>query len=199
LRLEKTKIYAPFSGIITDIQVSPNENVSAGTVLFTLVNIDRVQVNAKVLESEIGKMVVGREVDLKFSAYPGEVMPGKVSAISPVVNPDDKTCTVIIDVPNPQARIKPGMHAEVEIAAEIYHDRLLVPQDAVLTRGGRKLVFAVEDGMAKWKYIQIGLENEDFAEVLPDENGEIPVTEGMQLLVEGHFTIAHDANVRVIE
>ncbi|GAG25534.1 unnamed protein product, partial [marine sediment metagenome] len=148
LIIEKTKIRAPFSGIITDVRVSPQENVSSGTVLFTLVNIDQIQVHAKVLESEIGKMKIGREADLKFSAYPGKVMQGKIMAISPVINPEDKTCKVFITVNNPDEIIKPGMHAEVEIAAEIYKDRLLVPQDAVLTRDNRKLIFAIEEGIA---------------------------------------------------
>lgn len=191
LTLEKTKIRAPFSGIVFDIQVSLQERVSAGTELFTLVNIDRIHVQARVLESEIGKMRVGREVDLKFSAYPGKVFKGKVKAISPVVNPDDRTCKVTIDVANPEEEIKPGMHAEVEIAAEIYEDRLLIPQDAVLVRMGRKLAFVVEEGIAKWRYIEVGIENEDYAEVLDG------VKEGETVIIEGHFTLAHDANVRI--
>ncbi|MGD8540299.1 MAG: efflux RND transporter periplasmic adaptor subunit [Candidatus Aminicenantes bacterium] len=193
LDLEKTKIRAPFSGIITDIKASPGEHVSAGRELFTLVNISKIQVHAKVLESEIGKMQVGREVDLKFSAYPGKVFKGKVSAISPVVNPEFKTCKVFIDVENPKEEIKPGMHAEVEIAAEIYKDRLLVPQDAILTRSQRKLLFVVEEDLAKWRYVEIGLENEEYAEILDG------VKEGEQVIVEGHFTLAHDARVKIIE
>ncbi len=192
LDLEKTKIKAPFSGIIADIQVSPGERVSVGRELFTLVNISRIQVHARVLESEIGKMQVGRKVDLRFSAYPDKIFKGKVSAISPLVNPEDKTCKVFVDVDNPKEEIKPGMHAEVEIAAEIYKDRLLVPQDSILTRSQRKLLFVVEDGLAKWRYIEIGLENEDYAEVLDG------VQAGEQVIVEGHFTLAHDARVKIV-
>ena len=135
MKLEKTRIKAPFAGIITDIQVSPQEHIANGRDLFILVNISRIQVHATVLESEIGKMRKGREVTLRFSAYPDKIFHGKVKSISPVVNPEDKTCKVIIDVANPEEEIKPGMHAEVEIAAEIYKDKLLVPQDAVLDRG----------------------------------------------------------------
>lgn len=191
LDLEKTKIRAPFSGIVFDIQVSPQEHVTAGRDLFTLVNIDRIQVQARVLESEIGKMQEGREVDLKFSAYPGKVFKGKVKAISPVVNPEDRTCKVTIDVANPEEEIKPGMHAEVEIAAEIYTDRLLVPQEALLVRTGRKLAFAVEGGLAKWRYVELGLENEYYAEILDG------IKEGEVVIIEGHFTLAHDAKVRI--
>jgi len=189
--LDKTKITAPFSGIITGIKVSPQETVSVGRELFILVDISQIKVQAKVLESEVGKMQVGREADLGFSAYPGKVFRGKVEAISPIINPEDKTCTVYIIVENPQEEIKPGMHAEVEIAADIYRDRLLVPQEAVLVRGGRKLVFVVEEGLAKWRYIEVGLENEDYAEVLDG------VKEGEMVITEGHFTLAHDAKVQV--
>ena len=191
MNLEKTKIKAPFSGLIHDIKVSPQEHVTSGRELFTLVNIDRIRVHAKVLESEIGKMKVGREVDLKFSAYPGKIFKGEVKAISPVINPQDKTCNVIIDVANPEKEIKPGMHVEVEIAAEIHKNKLLIPQDAVLVRSGRKLAFVVEEGLAKWRYIDVGLENEDYAEVLDG------VKEGELVIIEGHFTLAHDARVRI--
>ncbi len=191
LNLEKTKIRAPFSGIVFDIQVSPQEHVTVGNEFFTLVNIDKIQVQARVLESEIGKMQVGREVDLKFSAYPGKVFEGKVKAISPIVNPEDRTCKVTIEVGNSEEEIKPGMHTDVEIAADIYTDRLLIPQDAVLVRTGRKLVFVVEEGIAKWRYIEVGLENEDYAEILDG------VKEGEVVIIEGHFTLAHDARVRI--
>jgi RND family efflux transporter MFP subunit len=193
LRLEKTKIRAPFSGIVFDIQVSPQEHVSVSGELFTIVNIDQIQVQARVLESEIGKIQVGREVNVKFSAYPENIFKGKVKAISPKINPEDRTCKVTIDVANPEEEIKTGMHAEVGIAAEIYKDRLLVPQAAILVRTteGRKLVFAVEDGIAKWRYIEVGLENEDYVEILDG------VKEGEEVIIEGHFTLAHDAKVRV--
>jgi RND family efflux transporter MFP subunit len=195
--LDKTRIRAPFAGIITDIKISPREHIDAGRELFTLVNIGQIRVRAKVLESEIGRMKAGREVDLRFSAYPGKVFKGVVKAISPIVNAEDKTCSVYIAVNNPTEEIKPGMHAEVEIPAEIYNDRLLVSQEAILIRGGRKLVFVVENGLAKWRYVKIGLESEDFAEILPGERPEETVNEGDRVIIEGHFTLAHDARVTV--
>lgn len=193
LNLEKTKIQAPFSGIITDIKLSPREHLTSGRELLTLVDISDIQVHAKVLESEIGRMRVGREVEIRFSAYPEKVFKGRTKAISPIINPEDKTCKVVIEVANPEEEIKPGMHAEVEIPAEIYKDRLLIPQEAVLVRAGRKLAFVVENDMAKWRYIEVGLENEDYAEVLDG------IGEGEPVIMEGHFTLAHDARVRIIE
>jgi RND family efflux transporter MFP subunit len=191
LDLEGTEIRAPFAGIITDIKVSPAEKVEPGRDLFTLVDISGIKVIAKVLESEVGRMRTGRKVDLRFSGCPGRVFRGAVAAISPVVNPEDKTCAVHVALENPREAVKPGMHAEVEIAVEVHRDRLLVPQDAVLVRGGRRLVFVVEEGLAKWRYIEVGLENESYAEVLDG------VTEGEMVIVEGHFTLAHDARVNI--
>ena len=191
MELDKTRIRAPFAGIVTDVKVSPREHVDAGRELFTLVSIVPIKVKARVLESEIGKMKVGREVDVRFAAYPDRVFKGTVEAVSPVVNAEDKTCAVHIAVGNPAEEIKPGMHAEVEIAAEIYRERLVVPQEAILVRAGRKLVFVVEEGLAKWRYVEIGVENERLAEILDG------VKEGELVITEGHFTLAHDARVAV--
>jgi RND family efflux transporter MFP subunit len=197
MELEKCRIRAPFAGIITELKISPREHIDAGRELFSLVNISLIRVKAKVLESEIGKMSVGREVDLRFSAYPGKVFKGAVEAISPIVNADDKTCAVHIAMNNPSEEIKPGMHAEVEIAAEIHKGKLLVPQESILVRGGRKLLFVVEGDLAKWRYVQIGLENEEYAEILPGERPEETVKEGEMVITEGHFTLAHDTRVTV--
>jgi len=191
MELAKTKIRAPFSGILSDIKISPREHLDPGREICTLVDISRIKVKAKVLESEIGKMRSGREVDLRFSAYPDKSIKGVVEAVSPIVNTEDRTCTVYIGVDNPSEEIKPGMHAEVEIAADIYKSRLLVPQAAILTRGGRRLVFVVEGGLAKWRYVEIGVENEKFAEILDG------VKDGEPVIVEGHFTLAHDAKVAI--
>jgi len=175
------------------------QRLDAGRELFTLVDISRIKVRAKVLESEVGKMRAGREAALRFSAYPGKTFSGRIESVSPVINAEDKTCAVYITMDNPSEEIKPGMHAEAEIPTEIFAARLLVPQEAVLIRGGRKLVFAVEGDVAKWRYIEVGLENERFAEVLPSTEPGWGVVEGEKVIVEGHVTLAHDTKVSIVE
>ena len=199
LNLEKTRINAPFSGIITDIKVLEQQQVTASFELFTIVNTNRVNVHARVLESEIGKMQIGREVDLFFSAFPDEVIKGKVKVVSPIVNSEDKTCKVIIFLEHSGAAIKPGMHAEVEIEADIFNDRLLVPQEAIVVRSGKKMVFVVEEGKALRRYIETGQENDYLAEVLDNDEVDSGLREGDVVIVEGHFTLAQNAQVRIID
>ena len=199
LDLEKTRIRAPFAGIVTDVKLSPKERLDPGRELFTLVDISRIKVKAKVLESEVGKVVSGREVDLRFSAFPGRAFRGRIEAVSPVINAEDKTCGVYVAMDNPSEEVKPGMHAEVEFPTEIFKERLLVPQQAILVRGGRKLVFAVEGDVAKWRYIEVGLENERFAEVLPGKEPGWGVSAGDTVIVEGHITLAHDTKVSIVD
>ncbi|HDT13039.1 MAG TPA: efflux RND transporter periplasmic adaptor subunit [Candidatus Aminicenantes bacterium] len=199
LNLEKTRIRAPFAGIITDIKLSPKERIEPGRELFTLVDISRIKVRAKVLESEVGKVVAGRSVDLRFSAFPDRTFTGRIEAVSPVIDAEDKTCAVHVAMDNPSEEIKPGMHAEVEFPTEIFTGRLLVPQQAILVRGGRKLVFAVEGDVAKWRYIEVGLENDRFAEVLPGREPGWGVSAGDDVIVEGHITLAHDTKVSIVQ
>ena len=199
LDLEKTRIRAPFAGIVTDLKLSPKERIDAGRELFTLVDISRIKVKAKVLESEGGKVVAGREADLLFSAFPGRTFKGRIEAVSPVIDAEDKTCGVYVAMDNPSEEIKPGMHAEVEFPTEIFTGRLLVPQQAILVRGGRKLVFAIEGDVAKWRYIEVGLENERFAEVLPGKEPGWGVSAGDTVIVEGHITLAHDTRISIVQ
>lgn len=147
MELEKTRITAPFSGVVTQIKVAPGENIEAGREICTLVDLSQLKIEARVLETLIGKIKVGREADVRFSAYPGKVFRGLVAAISPLVSPTEKTCSVFIHLDKASEEIKPGMHAEVEIVSEVFPDRLLVPQSAVLVRGGRPLVFVIENGL----------------------------------------------------
>ena len=199
LNLEKTRIMAPFSGIVTEIKVSEQQQVTASYELFTVVNTNRVNVHARVLESEIGKMRIGREVHLFFSAFPDEVIKGRVKVVSPIVNSEDKTCKVIISIDQSKTKIKPGMHAEVEIEADIFEDCLLVPQEAIVVRSGKKMVFVVENDMAIRRYIETGQENEYFAEVLENTDVDSGLREGDVVIVEGHYTLAQNARVRILD
>jgi len=154
----------------------------------------------QVLEGEIGFIVPGRRAALSFAAFPGQTFAGVVVAINPVVDQKTRTARVSVSVPNPQARLLPGMYARVALAAQRLPDRLLVPRTAILERDHKNLVFVFDGegdtGLAKWRYVTTGLQNDSLVEIVPGEETEL-VQPGEIVLVDGHQTLMHDARVRL--
>jgi multidrug efflux pump subunit AcrA (membrane-fusion protein) len=109
---------------------------------------------------------------------------------------------VAVAVPNPQGRILPGMYARASLAAQRLPDRILVPKEAVLERDHRTMLFVFEGdgetGFAKWRYVTPGLRNETQVEIVENPDTEM-VEPGERVLVDGHFTLTHDARVRITE
>jgi HlyD family secretion protein len=204
LDLQRTRIYAPYSGQVAGLEASsgPNsktwpvvsQSVSPGTDLMMLVDPDPIRVRVEVIESEISLVREGRRAAVTFAAFPGETFSGTIEAIDPVVDADRKTLSVTVRLANADHRLKPGMFAQVSLDAQIFEDRLLVPVEAVLLRDNRQLVFVVRDGRAQWVYVTTGFENEQWIEILSDN-----VQEGDVVVTSGHFTLAHDVPVNVIE
>lgn len=204
LDLQRARIYAPFSGQVAGIETNTGPNakswpvvtqqVSGGTPLMMLVDPEPIRVRVEVIESEISFVRQGRRADVTFPAFPGEMFTGTIESIDPVVDAVRKTLSVTVRLPNRDHRLKPGMFAQVVLDTEIYEDRLLVPVDAVLIRDNRELVFVVRNGRAQWEYIQKGLENAEWIEIADGS-----IQEGEVVITSGHFTLAHDAAVTVVE
>jgi len=193
LNLAYTKITAPVSGFVADLQVEEGQQVNAGQTCCTLLDLSQIDVEVQVLESEIGLIAEGRKAEVTLPAYPGETFHGTVVHINPKVDVESKTVRVTVRLDNPDSRILPGMFVYAELEAQIFPNRLLVPKDAIVIRDQRKLLFIVRDGLAKWCYVETGLENEDYVEILSSTFGLKP---GEVVITSGHFTLVHDARVR---
>lgn len=204
LELERSTVKTPFGGRIADLEVVEGQHIGSGTELMTVVDLNPIKVEAEVLEAEIGLLSEGRRATVTFAAFPGEEFTGRISTINPVVDPERRTGRVTILLDNPRGRIKPGMYAEVSMEAQSFPDRLIVPRSAILERGeGRRrtMLFVYEEdgenGLAKWRYVTTGRENESQVEIVPSEEGT--VAPGEVVLVEGHHYLAHDTRVRLVE
>lgn len=200
LNLARTRVPAPFGGRIANVRVVPGQYVNVGDELLTVQQMDPIRVDVQVLESEIGLLAPGRHAALSFAAFPGETLHGVVETINPVVDQQTRTARVAVAVPNRAGRILPGMYARVSLAAQRLPGRILVPRAAVLERDHRTMVFVFEGagttGVAKWRYVTTGLQNETQVEILPHPDTEL-VEPGEVVLVDGHFTLTHDARVRL--
>jgi HlyD family secretion protein len=204
LDLERARVAAPYGGRVADLQVVEGQFVGSGVELMTLVDLDPIKVEVQVLEAELGYLQAGRRAIVTFAAFPGETFNGRIETINPVVDPERRTGRVTVLLSNPQGRIKPGMYAEVTIDAESFADRIIVPRSAVLERGEgtrRKIVFIYEGdeeaGRAKWQYVTTGEESESFIEIVPSEEGTLEP--GQIVLVDGHYYLAHNTPIRLVE
>ena len=193
LDLRNAVITAPFAGVVTEVEVTAGTWVSQGQTLMRLLALDPLLLEVSILESELRLLHVGAQAAIALHAYPDDQFAGAVKAISPVVDSESGTCRILIQMDNPGQRIKPGMFARLEIGIEAFQQRLLIPRDALLVRDDRKLVFVHQDGLAQWRYVKTGLENDDFIEITEG------IEAGEELIVSGHYNLAHDAKVVVVQ
>ncbi len=190
--LEQTRIHAPFDGRIVDLKRFSGSWINGGEEILRLIDIDQVTVNARVLESELRHINVGAPAQVIFVAYPDATYRGAVDLIRSTVDPETGTCDVRILIDNPDFRLKPGMFANAKIAARVYNRRLVVRTDAILNRDERDVVFVVENGLAKWRYVASNLKNEVYTEISKG------VQEGDSVIVSGHYNLAHDTPVAAV-
>ncbi len=197
---ERVKVRAPFTGRVADVRVVAGQRVAAGTEIMKLVDLDPIKVEVQVLESQVALLGRGRKAQVMFAAYPEEVFEGQISTVNPMVDQSTRMARVTVTVPNGRGRILPGMYARVKLAAIRLPNRILVPRTAVLQRG-RNLVMVFrpegDAGVTEWRYVTLGEGNDEVVEII--ENADTKMVEpGEIVLVNGHYTIQHDAPVRLV-
>jgi membrane fusion protein (multidrug efflux system) len=168
-----------------------------------VVSLDPIRVQVQVLESEVAHLAPGRTAEVTFAAFPGERFAGRVQSINPIVESGTRTARVTVLVANPDGRVLPGMYARVSLEAQRYADRVMVPRSAILERDRRTMLFVYEpgesDGLAKWRYVTTGLQNQTQVEILTEGVDTDSVSAGEIVLTDGHYTLIHDARVRLVE
>ncbi len=191
LNLNYTEIKSPFDGYAADVNINVGQNVKAGEKLLQVVDISKIKVEVGILETEIKLIKKGSNVEVTIPSYADKIFKGTIKNISPIIDTETKTCKIIVELDNREGIIKPGMYVYVKIETTIYKDCLVVPKDAILIRDQRKLVFTVSEGLAKWTYVETGVENENYVEITSG------ISAGDTVLVDGHYSLAHDAKIRI--
>ena len=196
---ERAVIEAPFSGVVDRVDVAPGERVGAGENIATVVDVGDLRIEASVLEHDLPLLRVGGDASVLTPAGGGSVR-GAIAAVLPLVDSTTRAGRAVVRVPaGAAAALRPGMYADVKLESSRLADRILVPTRAVIEREGRPLVFVVKNGRAQWTYVTPGRSNGTDTEILPDSvSGQIPVTVGDTVLIEGHLTLTHDAPVRLV-
>ncbi len=137
INLRYATIKSPIDGVVISRAVDVGQTVAASLsapTLFTIANdLTKMQVQANVDEADIGRVEEGQEVSFTVDAYPEQTFSGKVKQVrlSPKVEQNVVNYTVIIDVPNPDLKLMPGMTATVTIQVTKKESVLKVPTVAL--------------------------------------------------------------------
>lgn len=153
-RVARTRITAPFSGVVGAVAVEPGEYVQPGAPVARLVALDPVRVSLSVSDRDVVALRDGMEARVRSGASTG-VLLGTVAHISPVADLATRSFLVRVDVENGARTLLPGMIARVEVDRIFEGDRLMIPQDWLVTRGASYGVFVVVDGRASWRELEL--------------------------------------------
>jgi Cu(I)/Ag(I) efflux system membrane fusion protein len=191
----RVTLTAPIAGVVSELGAREGMSVIPGAMLFRINGLATVWVNAEVPEAQASWVKPGNKVEATVPAYPGEKFSGRVSALLPEVNSATRTLKARIELANPGQRLKPGMYATVDFAAQQRREALLVPSEALIRTGERNVVLVAEtaqDGKAQFKPVDVQLGDESGGMVEVRKG----LAAGMKIVVSGQFLIDSESSLK---
>jgi len=155
---EKTRLTAPFGGIVGRRRVSVGDVVTLGNELFTVVDPRSMQLDASVPVSALAAIRVGSTVDFDVSGYEGQEFTGTVKRVSPEVDPGTRQVRIVVTIPNAGSLVA-GLFAKGRVVTE-ERRTVAVPVTAVDIRGAAPTVRRLKDGKVELVAVQLGLRDE---------------------------------------
>lgn len=155
-QLGNTRVNAPFSGVVSERQVSAGDVVQPGTALYTVVDPSSLELEATVPAEQIGKLHPGAPVDFKVTGYAGRTFQGTISRINPAADPATRQVRVYAAVPNSGSELVSGLYAEGRVASET-RTGLTLPEAAIDRRMTKPAVLRVRDGEVERIEVELGL------------------------------------------
>jgi RND family efflux transporter MFP subunit len=188
-------VTAPISGHVTSVNVSVGGLVSQASPAVTISNIDRLEINTGLSENMINKVKIGDKVEVRVkSVSEDSAFDGTVTALAPAPATGSLTYPIVITLESPDEAVKPGMFAEVVIAADRAAGVLAVPSNAVFIRAGRQMVISLDDAdKVVLNDVITGVDNGEFIEI---KSG---LQEGDRVVTEGQSYLNTSSKVNIVE
>lgn len=191
-QLSYSEIRSPIGGVITDRPLYPGEMAAAGTPLLTVMDISSVIAKAHIPQDDAAALKAG---DAGTMTVPGMEKPivGKVTIVSPALDPNSTTVEVWFEAKNPKHELKPGTSVQLSLTARTVKEALVVPTSSVLTAedGGTSVMIAGTDGMAHQQAVKLGIRNGDDVQVLEG------VKEGDKVVSTGAYGLPDKTKIKV--
>jgi RND family efflux transporter MFP subunit len=183
-------IHAPVSGIVMEKGVFAGQAFQAGTNLYMIADLSDVWVNAEIFESDAPLVREGMPAEISVAALPGEALSGTIAYVYPTLEDRTRSMRARITVPNPGAKLKPGMYATVELRTEL-DAFLTVPTSAVLHSGERTVAFVDMGGGEIMPHeLRLGLHGEGYVQVLEGLEAGDRVVTSAQFLLDSESNLA---------
>ena len=194
ISLAKLEIRAPFSGIIVDLpQFTSAQWVLVNTRVATLMDYSRLYAELALPGKEMDRIQQNQNVAVSNYSQKMQKLEGKVTQISPALDPTSRMFKIKIEASNKDLMLKPGMFVRADIIVQEKVDVIVIPKDIILDRRGRKTVYVVQRGIALERRIELGIETSDSVEVIKGLNPDD------SLIIEGFETLRNRSRVKVIE
>ena len=190
----KKTIRAPFGGRLGITTVNPGQFLNPGDKIVTLQTLDPVHVDFNVPQRQLASVLLGQPVSLRDASFGAVVYTGKVTAISPKVDPTTRNVQVEATVANPKQALLPGMYARVDIDTGSPQPYLTLPQTAITYNPYGSTVFVVQPGAkptVKQVFVTTGATRGDQVAVLGG------VTEGQEVVTSGQLKLKNGTEVIV--
>ena len=187
---ENTKIKAPFKGLIYDQMIEVGDYVSVGDTMFTVVDMDPIELVVFVSERNISSIRLGHNASAEF--YNGDTVTGKVSYIAPVAYQATRTFRVEISTPNPGYSIKDGLTAKVRISVEEKKAHKISPSVLSLNDVGQ-IGVKIVDAQNKVQFVPVTIlsDTSDYMWILG-------LPENVKLITVGQDFVSHGQAVRPV-
>lgn len=185
--LEKTRILAPFEGVLSNRQVSKGTYVIEGDELVRIQDVTPIRLTFDVPQKEIPFIKVGDNLTATTDMYPEKVFDGKVEAIEPSVNEKTRSVTVYATFPNKEELLIPGLYGSAQLKTSTNaQTSLYIPEQAIVVRPDDVYVYKKVDNKAVLTPVSLGKRLQDKAEVLSGlKNGDEIILEGQDKLHDG--------------
>ncbi|HKI25088.1 MAG TPA: efflux RND transporter periplasmic adaptor subunit [Candidatus Sulfotelmatobacter sp.] len=166
-QLGYSEIRSPIDGVVTDRPLYPGEMAAAGTPLITVMDLSSVIAKAHIPQDDAAALHVG---DKGTITIPGIDRPieGKVTVVSPALDPNSTTVEVWLEARNPKHALRPGTSVQLALTAQTVKDALVVPASSVITApdGTPAVMLAGSDGLAHQQAVKLGIRNGDDVQIL---------------------------------
>jgi HlyD family secretion protein len=180
--LRQANMEAPFSGVVTSVNTKVGDQVSPGLPAFRIDDLSSLLVDVDISEVDINRITIGQEASISLDAVTDKEYNGRVTEVSLVGTTVAGVVSfrVTIELINPDASVRPGMTAGINVVVNKLENVLLVPNRAVRLRNGERVVYVYDEAAGELTPVdvQLGASSELYSEVL---SGDVNVGDAIVL------------------